>query len=489
MLDKFLKDRSGSFAVMASLSLIPIMLAMGMAVDYVRLRNAQAHLQELADGAVLASAASRENTLDKLRDIAEKQYLANFSDKRSGAISVRNFTADDNSVRMTLQSSIPMMFMQVIGIRTADVSAVAAADRSIGNLEVALVLDNTWSMSDKDSSGGTKLDSLKSAALSLVDEVTKEGKDSVKISVVPYTDYVNVGISNRNKPWLNVAADYSKAPSTPETCTTVTETKSCKKKPLATYSCPKIVDGVEKPQTCTETCPPADVVTTPVVPPKTTCVTNKPTYYAWYGCVGSRFEGTLRQSDASPAKPYPGILTTSQLCMTPIVPLTSNKTTVVAAIKAMVFKLGSYEPYTYIPAGVVWGLNVLSQSEPFSEGAAYDARNRAPRKAMVLMTDGENTRRFVSSNGTHTAPSGTAAAIATQLKASNDDTVAICKNAKANGIEIFSVAFMVDDANAKTLLESCATDAEHYFDATDAKKLKESFEKIGQSLRVVRLTQ
>ncbi|PZO76097.1 MAG: hypothetical protein DI629_16450 [Mesorhizobium amorphae] len=486
MLRKFLKDRSGSFAVMASLSLIPIMLAMGMAVDYVRLRNAQAHLQELADGAVLASAASRENTFDKLRDIAEKQYLANFSDKRSGAISVRNFTADDNSVKMTLQSSIPMMFMQIIGIRTADVSAVAAADRSIGNLEVALVLDNTFSMSDKDSSGGTKLDSLKSAALTLVDEVTKEGTDTVRIAVVPYSDYVNVGLANRKKSWISVPDDYSVEPKEKETCTTQTHTTTCKRR-APNYSCPKTVDGVEVPRTCTGAC--LEEEKTPLDPPKTTCKTNSPTYYKWYGCVGSRTEGTLRLSDITPTKPYPGYAETSQKCMTPIVPLTTKKADVVAAVKAMAFKVGSYEPLTYIPAGVVWGLNVLSPSQPFSEGAEYDARNRAPRKAMVLMTDGENTLRFRNTDGRHIAPNTNAAKGAAELATTNADTASICTNAKAQGIEIFSVAFMVDDANAKTLLEGCATDAEHYFDATDAKKLNESFEKIGQSLRVVRLTQ
>jgi len=50
-----------------------------------------------------------------------------------------------------------------------------------------------------------------------------------------------------------------------------------------------------------------------------------------------------------------------------------------------------------------------------------------------------------------------------------------------------SVAFMVDDAAAKTMLETCATDSEHYFDASDPDKLLAAFSGIAQSLSQVRL--
>jgi hypothetical protein len=46
---------------------------------------------------------------------------------------------------------------------------------------------------------------------------------------------------------------------------------------------------------------------------------------------------------------------------------------------------------------------------------------------------------------------------------------------------------MVDDETAKTMLESCATDKNHYFDASDTSKLLEAFTAISKSLRVVRL--
>jgi hypothetical protein len=54
-------------------------------------------------------------------------------------------------------------------------------------------------------------------------------------------------------------------------------------------------------------------------------------------------------------------------------------------------------------------------------------------------------------------------------------------------IEIFTVAFKVDDAAARTMLQGCATDAQHYYDASDPEALLVAFAGIAQSLRQVRL--
>ena len=85
------------------------------------------------------------------------------------------------------------------------------------------------------------------------------------------------------------------------------------------------------------------------------------------------------------------------------------------------------------------------------------------------------------------AQSSTAATAAKQLAQTNADTKAICDYAKTNKIEIFSVAFMVDNADAKSILEYCATDTEHYFDASDPDKLLAAFSGIARSLSQVRL--
>ena len=152
-------------------------------------------------------------------------------------------------------------------------------------------------------------------------------------------------------------------------------------------------------------------------------------------------------------------------------PLTDDLKTVLAGINGMIINIGSYKPYTYIPAGLIWGQNLLSPSEPFGQGAAYDLKNKLPRKVAVLMTDGDNTLRFKNSDGRHVQPSSNATTAKGEINKTNDDTKAICDYMKAQEIELYTVAFMVTNTDAKAMLEYCATDPAHYLDASDPDKL------------------
>jgi len=346
------------------------------------------------------------------------------------------------------------------------------------------VLDNTWSMSEKDSAGISKINTLKTAAGALVTELTSNAKADVRIGLVPYADYVNVGIKNRSEPWLSVPPDYDVDPK-PRVCETKNVTTTPCLEYAAKYSCTTYIDGVPQNSTCGGQCIRTG---TPYTEKKEVCSGGgSATKYRWYGCVGSRMSGSTRLNDGAPSVTYPGYVETSQKCLNPIVPLTKDKAALQSAISGMIINIGSYKPYTYIPAGLIWGVNLLSPSAPFKEASAYDPKNSSPRKAIVLMTDGENTLRFTSNNGRHAALSSTASTAATQLAQTNADTKAICDYAKSNKIEIFSVAFMVDNADAKAILEYCATDAEHYFDASDSGKLMAAFSGIARSLSLVRL--
>jgi hypothetical protein len=89
------------------------------------------------------------------------------------------------------------------------------------------------------------------------------------------------------------------------------------------------------------------------------------------------------------------------------------------------------------------------------------------------MTDGENTVSMLS-DGTHDGSTRADADAA---------TAAICANAKAQKIEIFTIAFMVTDTAAKSMLQKCASDSAHYFDASDASNFQIAFAKIAYALR------
>ncbi len=87
--------------------------------------------------------------------------------------------------------------MRIIGRNTMDIEATSVIARQSGDMDVALVLDNTGSMR------GRKLITLKKAAKDLVETLyDSKTKDSeIKIGLVPFAQYVNVGMNNRNAWW------------------------------------------------------------------------------------------------------------------------------------------------------------------------------------------------------------------------------------------------------------------------------------------------
>jgi hypothetical protein len=470
-------DERGVVAVLFAVCIVPIVMLVGAAVDYSRLANAHAAAQSAADAAALSAAASPIETEISMRLVANNFADTNLRGTNAQGAKIVEFAYNPGKreVLLDVGGSLPTYFMSIAGIRDMNYRATARAIRGLnGSTELVLVLDNTWSMA------GTKLADLKSAAEELVLALKQDPKADVRIGVVPYADYVNVGTGNRHQSWVSVPADYSTT--SPRTCTTRTTRDQCTRG--ARRTCTRTVDGSVESYDCTpQTC------TTVTVPPYETCSGGGTTHYRWYGCVGSRRTGNLRLNDSQPSSPYPGYLATSQNCLNPIIPLTASIQTVTSAIRGMIVNVGGYKPSTYIPAGLIWGVNVLSPTAPFSDGQAYDPRNRRPRKVMVLMTDGENTLRFNASDGRHVAPNGSAQGQTSQLAQTYKDMDDICTHAKSQGIEVFTVSFAITAATARNAMLKCASSPAHNFDAMDRASLSAAFKNIALSLQNVRITQ
>ena len=485
MLKSFLADKAGNYAITMAALTVPLILGIGFGVDYSRLLSARSHLQELTDGTSLALAISREKDDGKLRAQAADFIAGNVHSSAFDKVEIVSLNSADEAIDLALKGKVDTLFMGLANINTFDVQASALAKRAVtGSVEVALVLDNTWSMSETDVKGVSKVATLKKAATSLATSLMSNKDAVVRVALVPYADYVNVGTANRKASWLAIPEEYD-VKAVAATCKTesVTSTPCDQKAPK--YSCTKYVDGVPETTTCGGECTKWG---TPVTKDEKVCSGGvSAASYKWHGCVGSRMSGTTRLNDGTPGTKYPGYVETSQKCLNPIVPLTNDKGTVLTAIDGMKINIGSYKPYTYIPSGLIWGQNVLSSSEPFAEAADYDAANVKPRKVMVLMTDGDNTLQFRASDGRHVGLNADATKAATQVAKTNADSAAICAYMKTKNIEIFTVAFMVDNADAKTLLEGCASDAAHFYDASDPDKLLTAFSGIAQSLSQVRL--
>ena len=505
MFRTFGRNSSGSFATMAGLLALPVVLSIGLSIDYSRYVSGTSHLQELADIASLTLAGTKEQDEAKLRTMAEDFLSANMGSTKFSAVEILSLVSSNNQVDIGLKATIPTYFMGLANVESVDLHASALAERAVtGSVEVALVLDNTESMNYD-----SKIATLKTAAGNLVTQLHSNSGASVRIALVPYAEQINVGLANRNASWISVPADYSNSVTSTTTAAGYWNQKTKKAVPnecltwKEAYSQTVEKDGVPVTTNYARSCTAWKMVNDgdPVWVPEKTTTTTTTTTYTWYGCVGMRVASSkLVLSDDTPSVRYPGLLGKNKAfkCVTEIVPLTTNAQTIKTAITGMITSRGSpyatYTPNTYIPGGLMWGINVLSKAAPYTDGLAYDPVNDKPRKVIVLMTDGLNTMKANTTGLVNTdyLKSGTfigdtATATKEERPAINTDTTTLCTYAKTNKIEIFTVAFKVDDTAAKTMLEGCASGADHYYDATDSAKLISAFSGIAQSLSEVRL--
>ncbi len=492
MLRSFILNRSGNFAILSALMLIPMILAVGFAIDGARYYKARAHLQDAVDLAALAVAASDEQDIDKLQAQASDFIRSNLAVNTISSVELASFSGDDEEITIGVSGVVETTFMKIANFNTMPLQAETVAKRAPEQtVEVALVLDNTYSMIATDpKTGETRIATLRRAAKGLVEALMPDPKPeegTVSLALVPYADHVNVGAHNKTQPWLALnGEERTETGGGNRVCTEKVKTGTesyCKKWPKKT--CTRTRDGVVESYSCddtSQTC--LEKGTRDVYEQKCTGSDPWKKTFSFYGCVGTRTSGSLRLNDTSPTVKYPAYVEQSLQCARPIIPLSKDRAALLAGVAAMTHQPSSYVANTHIPSGIVWGQNVLSPAAPFTEAGAYDPENTSPRKIMILMTDGDNTL-IHNSSGKHVAFDSKTAA--SQFASVNKDTVDACAYVKSQKIEIYSIAFMVTKPEAKEVLRQCATSDAYYYDASDAARLMSAFSGIARAINQVRL--
>lgn len=133
---------------------------------------------------------------------------------------------------------------------------------------------------------------------------------------------------------------------------------------------------------------------------------------------------------------------------------------------------------TYIAPGLMWGYRLLSPGAPFTEMAGKDIEG----SAIVLMSDGMNSRSYRVDDGIPDHAGG-------DTDEANEDTLAACEFIKANDVEIYAIAFKIEDKDTEDMLKECATSFSHYYDANSASQLKKAFSDVAQSFSEVALAE
>ena len=150
---------------------------------------------------------------------------------------------------------------------------------------------------------------------------------------------------------------------------------------------------------------------------------------------------------------------------------------------------------TNIPFGLMWGWHSISPNAPFSDGVPYGTERY--KKIIILMTDGDNTDAVVNNNNQSSYAGigyiwqnrlGITSGTASQRSAKLDSKMtALCTNAKAAGITIYTIRLENASANP-TVIKGCATSPDYFYDVTDSNQLTSVFEAIANSIQNLRLT-
>ncbi len=450
ILTDFAHDRSGTAIIAFAGAMVPIVLAMGGAIDVGRWINARSDLRNAVDSAVLVAARELQvNGGDQdLAIAAAEDYLeANVIDMLGAPEDLLEniqFRVGGNGDTVTAVGTVdqPTTLLKLIGVEELPLfrgsestgggaeSKLAVGSNAGTSLEVSLMLDVTGSMY------GQKLDDMKEAAKDLIDIVIWEDQSEYtsRVALAPFSEAVNIG-----------------------DITSAITTGGNRTKRVRMYR-----GGRKKLYR---------------VNPCATERTNSDRYNDDAPTGSSRLNYAYKRYNSCDSS------------SAPVVPLSSDKDYLKDSIdgySASGMTAGhigtAWAWYLLSPS---WGQYYPSESEPgtYSELTEDNGRGGPQlKKIAVLMTDGEyniqyctnGVRDKYSSGSSYdkancTSPNGSSA---TQARA-------LCAAMKDKGIEVYTVGFQLSSGGqAATTLSQCASSDEHFYMATNGEDLRQSFRDI-----------
>jgi len=230
MIRRFLNDVSGNFAIMTSIALVPIMGALALGIDYAEMSRQRQDTLNALDAAGIATAreilSSSGKEATEITAYAKEFFEANLHSVRPGDAKLNVVLPQNTTGGGTLKLSADLTyrpyffaaFAQLMGKTNPDGTTTlefgAQSEVRLKNtIEVALVLDNSGSMSTRGTgTGEPRLKLLQAAAKQLVEtlgkqaEMLKQVERPVQFALVPFAASVNVGPTvgaQETRPWLD----------------------------------------------------------------------------------------------------------------------------------------------------------------------------------------------------------------------------------------------------------------------------------------------
>ncbi|NDW03880.1 VWA domain-containing protein [Jiella pacifica] len=474
------KADAGNFGIILGLSAVPLIVAIGGAIDYSNALREKAGVQAAADAAAL-SAAKFSGTDEKARTARADMF---FKANLDAEIDIKSTSLKkvDGSWVYDASFSMPTTFLGLMDVKKLDMSVQSAVKQSDTPLDIVLVLDSTGSMQNYG-----KMAQLQAAVQLFLDNFEDAaGAAKIQVAMIPFDTQIK--IQNASMTMLATPKAQCDYLSSPDKANCKDDEKGFLLGTSKTYQLGKdssskryiqyVYEAKDTPGQVltvtrrTDSCPSASYKK---------CSSSTSTIYSrsitktkvtgsYSGCILDRFQPYDTQSDAAVSSSVDTLYTRAAECsgtLQPVVALTENFDTLRTAVKAL-----KPSGNTNIAIGVQWGMEALEGASPLV-GANIDGRTK---KIMVVLTDGDNTedRWYDSSN-------------ASQI---DDRTEIACGNAKAmknpDGTDLELYSIRVIDGN-ETLLKQCATDEGHYYSVKNANELSSVFQDIAERVKKLRI--
>ena len=384
LLARFLQNQKGGVAPLLALAIIPLLGAVGAAVDYSRANSTRTAMQAALDStALMLSKDAQGLTSEQLDSKASAYFNALFHRPEASNVQVTQLFSSPQpgmyNVKVTGSATVSTVVWRVIGQDQVSITASGEVVWGIKKLNLALALDNTGSMASSN-----KMTELKKAAHNLLDTLKKAEKTpgDIKISIIPFAVDVNVGTDKVNESWI----DWEEWDAKNGTCS----------KPSYTS--------------------------------KSSCQSNNGTWTpashsTWNGCVMDRDQNNDVKATATgdgAAVKYRAHQAAN--CPTAMMALSTDWTALNAKIDAMT-PTGN----TNVTIGMQMAWQTLTEAAPFNAPAVAPDLD----KVIILLTDGVNTQNRWTST----------------TSSINSRTQKACDNARAANIKVYTVRVIDGNAS------------------------------------------
>jgi Flp pilus assembly protein TadG len=340
---QFLKSQSGNVAILFGLSLVPLAVAAGVAIDMSRFNAARTEIQAALDSAALSAAVAKNVTDAQRIQMGKDAFAANMNQSEGRGL-LPNLTFKISSTNVVAHADVvlPTSLMAAIGITEMNIASNSTVDiPGTKKAEIAFVLDYSGSMGDV-SGTEVKYIAMKKAATKLIDDLSKDNADKVKFALVPFSHHVYTSLPN--------AFVLGKGP-------------------VGTWT--GCTQDRQYPYNLTDATPSIGPL---VVPQSQWGQAMAPDHTAW-GCNGYSAHNLKLRA------------------------LTND----FAGLKAQLAVMTPYA-YTHVPLGVEFGYEVLSPTGAYSGAVPYT--DKSTQKYMVVLTDGAQTEPAFGPGGIRSVAQG-----------------------------------------------------------------------------------